>query len=196
MALISALLRPLSVLNTWLLRLGRALAWVALGLMVAIILAQIFFRYVIGDAQNWTEEAARFLMLWMTGLAAPSAYRWGGFVAIDMAVTSLSRIPGLILQLFLLAICLAVCLTGVYFGWDHVTGFAGRFNSSSLRLPLDLVGGEAVKVKLAYMHAALFTCMVLMVLVTLELILSRIVALFDADADPVWDPDRRVVETD
>ena len=23
-------------------------------------------------------------MLWMTGLMAPSAYRWGGFVAIDM----------------------------------------------------------------------------------------------------------------
>ena len=70
--------------NTFFLRIGRQLAWVAILFMVLVILTQVFFRYILNNALPWPDEAARFLMLWMTGLVAPSAYRWGGFVSIDM----------------------------------------------------------------------------------------------------------------
>lgn len=56
----------------------------ALSVMVAVIILQVFFRYALNSSLPWPDEAARFLMLWMTGLIAPSAYRWGGFVAIDI----------------------------------------------------------------------------------------------------------------
>ena len=52
--------------------------------MVIVILVQVFFRYVLNNALPWPDELARFLMLWMTGFIAPSAYRWGGFVSIEM----------------------------------------------------------------------------------------------------------------
>ena len=84
------LLKGLVGFNTIILRLGRKLAWIAIGLMVIIILIQVFFRYGLNSALPWPDEAARFLMLWMTGFIAPSAYRWGGFVSIDML---LSRLP-------------------------------------------------------------------------------------------------------
>ena len=71
-------------INTFILRIGRQLAWMAILLMVIVIIIQVFFRYVLNNALPWPDEAARFLMLWMTGLMAPSAYRWGGFVSIDM----------------------------------------------------------------------------------------------------------------
>ena len=71
------LLKLLVGFNTILLKLGRQLATVAIGLMVIIILIQVFFRYGLNSALPWPDEAARFLMLWMTGLIAPSAYRWG-----------------------------------------------------------------------------------------------------------------------
>ena len=74
----------LFTLNTIILRLGRKLAWISIGLMVIIILIQVFFRYGLNSALPWPDEAARFFMLWMTGLIAPSAYRWGGFVSIEM----------------------------------------------------------------------------------------------------------------
>jgi TRAP-type C4-dicarboxylate transport system permease small subunit len=45
------------------------------------------------------------------------------------------------------------------------------FNSSSLKLPLDLVGGEVVRIKLAWMFMSLFVGVVLMTLVNIELIL-------------------------
>ena len=78
------LLKGLVGFNTIILKLGRQLAWIAIGLMVVIILIQVYFRYVLNSALPWPDEAARFLMLWMTGFIAPSAYRWGGFVSIEM----------------------------------------------------------------------------------------------------------------
>ena len=59
MAAIIAILRPLTWLNTMLLRIGRNIAWVAMGLMVLIIVLQVVFRYVLNDALSWSEEAAR-----------------------------------------------------------------------------------------------------------------------------------------
>ena len=46
--------------------LGPAVAIVAIALMVLAILIQVFFRYALNNALPWPDEAARFLMLWMT----------------------------------------------------------------------------------------------------------------------------------
>ena len=77
-----AVLAPLSFVNEHLLRLVRGIGAVAMALMVVAILIQVFFRYVLNNALPWPDEAARFFMLWMTGLMAPTAFRRGGFVAI------------------------------------------------------------------------------------------------------------------
>ena len=121
------LLRPLAWVNTQVLRLGRHLAWMALALMVVVILTQVFFRYLLNNALAWPDEAARFLMLWMAGLMAPSAMRWSGFVAIDMLPTALPRRAGLALTLVLLiSLSLAVLVWGnPVIGWREITGFAG-----------------------------------------------------------------------
>ena len=176
------LLRPLAAVNTWVLRLCRQLAWMALALMVLVILTQVFFRYVLNNALAWPDEAARFLMLWMAGLMAPSAMRWSGFVAIDMLPSALPQRAGRLLMLVLLIMSLAVLLVAVGHGYNHTFGFGGKFASSSLRLPLDWFGGQAVKVQLKYMYGALFTCVVLLISVTVELILRNLVQLIRPDA--------------
>jgi len=182
--MIHAPLRLLAAVNTVLLRIGRNIAWMALGVMVVVILLQVFFRYVLNNALAWPDEAARFLMLWMTGLIAPSAYRWGGFVAIDMLPLALPRLLGLLLNLVLLLVSLSVLAMGLKFGWDHTMGFGGNFNSSSLRVPLDWFGGEMVRVKLRYMYASLLVGMGLLFLVNIELILRTLMALLFPDREP------------
>lgn len=176
------LLRPLARVNTWLLRAMRQVAWVALAVMVLVILAQVFFRYVLNNALPWPDEAARFLMLWMTALMAPSAMRWGGFVSIDMLPHSLPRVPGLLLSLGLLAAALVVLVVGLTQGYNHTFGFGGKFNSSSLRVPLDLIGLESIRVKLKYMYGSLLLCVAMMSIVTVEMILRTLVLLFNPDA--------------
>ena len=177
------LLRPLAWVNTQVLRLGRHLAWMALALMVVVILTQVFFRYVLNNALAWPDEAARFLMLWMAGLMAPSAMRWSGFVAIDMLPAALPRRAGLALTLVLLCLSLVVLIVAIGHGWAHTFGFGGKFDSSSLRLPFDWIGMEAVKVKLKYMYGALLLCVCLLSVVTVELILRTLARLIDPDAD-------------
>ncbi len=176
MTAVLALLRPLEWLNATLLRLGRWIGIACVALMVVAILVQVIFRYVLNNALPWPDEAARFLMLWMTGLMAPGAYRNGGFVAIDMLSEMLPKAVAATLQLLLLGVAMAVLVMALQLGLKHVDG-GWLFNSSSLKLPLDLFGGKVVRLKLAWMYMSLFVGVVLLTLVNVELILRSLVTL-------------------
>ena len=54
-----------------------------LAAMTIVILIQVFCRYVLNNPLSWPEEAARYMMVWMTFLAAPYAYREGLFARIE-----------------------------------------------------------------------------------------------------------------
>nr|WP_253913317.1 TRAP transporter small permease subunit [Pseudoruegeria sp. HB172150] len=176
-------------------RVGRSIAWVLIGLMVVVILVQVFFRYVLNNALPWPDEAARFLMLWMTGLMAPSAYRWGGFVAIDMFKELLGRRAGLVLNLLLLVIALAVLMVALQLGIRHIKS-GWLFNSGSLKVPLDLVGGEPVRMKLAWMYMSIYVGFILMTLVNIEMILKHLHMLWDSSVDYGPVPDQIVMSAE
>ncbi len=176
MALLFGLLWPLQLINRLILRIGRGLAVVALAVMVIVILLQIFMRYALNNALPWPEEAARFLMLWMTGLIAPSAYRRGGFVAIDMFERAIAPRAAALLVLLLSLIALMVLVVGIQIGYRHVNS-GWLFASSSLKLPLGLIGGTTVKIKLAWMYMSLWVGILLLTLVNIELLLRSIIGL-------------------
>jgi len=175
--MVTAVLRAVSAVNAVLLRFGQNIAWISLALMVVVILLQVFFRYVLNNALAWPDEAARFLMLWMTALIAPSAFRSGGFVAIDILPRALPTKLSLILTIVLLNLSLIVLVVGLVRGYTHTMGFSGNFNSSSLWMPLDLIGLESFKIKLRYMYGSLLFGVVLLVMVNIELILRAIARL-------------------
>lgn len=166
----------LGSVNAALLALGRWLGAGCVALMVVIILLQVFFRYVLNDALAWPEEAARFLMLWMTGLMAPSAYRRGGFVSIEMLVRFLPRGPATVLTIVLLGLSLLVLVVGIQISWSEVTGLGGRFTTDSLSVPtLDL--STWVKVPKSWMMASLLVGLGLLISVSVELILRAFARL-------------------
>lgn len=177
MGVLVTLARALGAVNAALLALGRGLGIVCVAAMVIAILVQVWFRYVIGNALAWPDEAARFLMLWMTGLMAPTAYRRGGFVAIDMALLMLPRAVGAVVSLLLLLLSLGVLVVGFRIGWAEVMGFGGRFDLSAVRVPTSLDFSEWRKVPRAWMMASLSTGVTLLILVNVELILRGLVGL-------------------
>ena len=181
--------------NTIILRLGRQLAWIAIGLMVVIILIQVYFRYVLNSALPWPDEAARFLMLWMTGFIAPSAYRWGGFVSIEMLFRMLPSRMVKIVTLMLLMISLLVLVVGLQFGLKHVES-GWLFSSSSLKWPLHLIGMEAIRVKLAWMYMSLPVGLAIMTLVNVELIIKNFLWLWNPDLELPTDPDQPKTDGD
>lgn len=183
MGALLAVLKPLAFVNEHVLRLGRGIGVVAVGLMVIAILIQVFFRYVLNNALPWPDEAARFCMLWMTGLMAPTALRRGGFVAIDMAVRALPQKLGALVSLFLLLVSLAVLLVAVQIGWSEVTGFGGKFATASLYLPADITFSEWFRVPRSWMMASLLVGVILMISVTVELILRSVITILGGGDD-------------
>ena len=184
----------LQIINTFILRIGRQLAWIAILLMVIVIIIQVFFRYVLNNALPWPDEVARFFMLWMTGLIAPSAYRWGGFVSIDMFQRFLPKILSNILIFLILLVSLTVLLIGFDMGLKHINA-GWIFSSSSIKIPFSLIGGKTEAMKLAWMYMSLPVGIFLLILVNVELVLRNILSIFNSENNLPLDKDREKLES-
>jgi TRAP-type C4-dicarboxylate transport system permease small subunit len=52
---------------------------------------QVVSRYAVGRTPAWTEEAARYLAIWVVLLTSALAIEYGGHIAVDLLVTRLPR---------------------------------------------------------------------------------------------------------
>lgn len=179
MAILLWLLKPLQVVLDIVLHIGRWVAVAAIALMVVAILLQVFFRYGLGNALPWPEELAIFLMLWMTAAIAPSAYRRGGFVALEIVLSALPRTAAAALSLWLLIISGVVLWIGANMGLGEMTSLAGKFKSASLYYPTS-DGWE--KMPNAWQIASLVTGLCLLFVVNIELILRALITLFGGES--------------
>ena len=175
MSLLIFIMQVLCKFNNFILRICRNLGVLAVILMVVAILIQVFFRYILNNALPWPDEAARFCMLWMTGLMAPTAFRRGGFVAIDFINQFIPSIINVILSMVLLLLSLLVLITSVQIGYAEVTGFGGRFATASLYIPLSIDLQNWYRIPRSWMMMSLLIGCVLLILVNLELIGRNII---------------------
>ena len=79
--------------------LGYILALI-MGIMVINVLWQVFTRFIMGSPSSFTDELARYLMIWVGVLGA--AYMSGKrmHVAIDILPSRLSKVKQLRLKIF------------------------------------------------------------------------------------------------
>ena len=193
MSLLHGLLWPLQTWNDIVLKIGRWVSIVAIGLMVVAILIQVFFRYILNNALPWPDEAARFMMLWMTGLMAPMAYRRGGFVAIDMLVEALPKGLGAILSLILLLISGFVLAFAIPIGIGEITGFSAKFATASLHIPTALDFSEWLRVPRWWMMLSLLVGVVLLMIVNIELILRTVITLLGGTVKDLAPPEEEIM---
>lgn len=62
---------------------SRLLAITLVSVFTVTVLVQVFFRYVLNNSLSWPEELARFMLVWMTFVAAAPALRRGFHVGVD-----------------------------------------------------------------------------------------------------------------
>jgi TRAP-type C4-dicarboxylate transport system permease small subunit len=97
-------------------RVARVVVAILMAAMCVVVLLGVFFRYVLGDALTWTEEAGRYLMIWMGFLATGLALREGGHVAVDTFLNNLQgparRIGVLLLRFLGLSFLVVVIVAG------------------------------------------------------------------------------------
>ena len=80
--------------------------------MVAIVSAQVWYRFILNDPLSWSEEAARYLFVWISFMGAAAGVRYQVHLGIDLMEKILPAgsyrivviIVNLIIQVFLLMI--------------------------------------------------------------------------------------------
>ncbi len=61
--------------------------WIAIGLVAVIavvVSASVIMRYGVNYSLSWAEDAAKFLMVWLTFMGAPLGFRHGAHVSLEL----------------------------------------------------------------------------------------------------------------
>lgn len=128
----------LSTFNRWAGEACRLASQTFLAAMTAVILLQVFRRYVLGSPLIWAEEAARYMMVWMTFLIFPVVYRGDLLVRLDSLLERLPAGARRKLEFFLHGLIAATSIVLVREGiWMVARG--SRFDSSALGIPMSWV---------------------------------------------------------
>jgi len=124
--------------------IDRGLQWALVALMSAMVLSvtwQVVSRYVLTSPTSWTEEVARFLLIWIGMLGAAYAFRNRMHIGLDLLPKKLTgqaaRRLRWLTQAVILLFAVAVLVIGggklVYLTWDL------RQYSAVLGLPMAVV---------------------------------------------------------
>ena len=106
--------------------------------MVVITFSQVIARYVFANSLSWSEEAGRYIFVWMTFLGAVMAVRNRQHVHMDMLVKSL---PNVLQKICALVSYLSMMIfTGVliYGGFKFVAR-GSRQISSAMEIPMHYI---------------------------------------------------------
>ena len=104
--------------------------------MVGANFWQIFTRFIMHHAADWTEEYMRYALIWLTMLGVPYAYGKDQHLAIEFLVNTFSRLGQLRDQLFIEIVILALSVSVMIVGGIMVTGNAVGQTSAALHLPM------------------------------------------------------------
>ncbi|MGE4324583.1 MAG: TRAP transporter small permease [Pseudodonghicola sp.] len=142
-------------------RLIRFLAGFCMAAIVAIMLAQVFYRYILGGSLIWAEELCRYLLIWQTFLVLGLAYSRGEFVTLDFLPTMLSPRHRWLLRAVTALPILAFLGLMSWFGWE----FASRFDRQTIPA-FDFIwtalSGEALGLSIRYVYVSVTVGLVLL----------------------------------
>ena len=170
MLLLTRIITLLGQINSALIFVFKYLAITAVAVMTASILVQVFCRYVLNDSLPWSEELARYLMVWMTFLTLPVVSRTKQHAALDIILGSLPRRLSLVLELVLYVLVGIV----LYYAFNKSLDFA---------LKGTRMLATALPITKAWSYMAMPVGFGVMMLVYAELFLIGITRLIDQSND-------------
>jgi TRAP-type C4-dicarboxylate transport system permease small subunit len=109
--------------------------------MVASVSWQVISRYVFSSPSSWTEEVARFLMIWIGLLGAAYAFRTGVHLGLDILPQKLTGRSAEILKQFTVFVVVLFSVTVLVVGGGSLVSLTWelRQHSAVLGLPIAIV---------------------------------------------------------
>ncbi len=127
---------------TWLARVLNSITekilFVLLSAMTLIVFSQILFRYVFQTPLYWSEEAARYIMIWIVFLGASIGIRKGSHLGftwfVDKSGSKVRKVCALVAHVGLLAFALNITYYGTIITLQNTEQL-----SPGLQLPIAFV---------------------------------------------------------
>jgi TRAP-type C4-dicarboxylate transport system permease small subunit len=93
-----------------------------LGFSMAILVAvQVFCRYILNSSLFWSEELARYMLVWLSFFGATVAYYHHLHPGVDVLTSRLSavkqQISQLVVHLISMVLALVMVISGTQFAW-------------------------------------------------------------------------------
>ncbi len=148
-------------MNRFLSHFEEIIVVVLLAFMCVVVALQVFFRLILQDPLIWTEELATIFFVWVVFIGASLALKRNEHFAVELIQRRLSikdrRLVGIIVGVFLVVFSLLVLIEGARITW---------FNTQ--------VSTAAMQISRAWAYSALPAGGLLMLVRSLEILLSRI----------------------
>lgn len=113
-----------------------ALSVALFAVLVAVVVWQVFARQVLSAPQTWTEEAARYLFVWVGLFSAALVFSERGHIAVDFLARKArpggQRVVAIVVQIVIALFALLVLVLG---GWLVARG---AWNQALSSLPVTL----------------------------------------------------------
>ena len=112
-----------------------------MGALVVTVLWQVFTRFVLRDPSSWTEELARYLMIWVGLIGAAYAAGKHKHLAVDILIGKLSGAGSRQLKVFIGLCTIAFALAALVGGGVRLVWVMLKLGqtSASLQIPLGYV---------------------------------------------------------
>ncbi|MEE4217854.1 MAG: TRAP transporter small permease [Xanthomonadales bacterium] len=109
--------------------------------LVGAVLWQVISRYVFSSPSSWTEELARFLLIWISLLGAAYAFRSGMHLALDIIPRKLTARPALWLKNFTIVMIVVFSVSVLVIGGGSLVQLTWELKqySAVLGLPMAYV---------------------------------------------------------
>ena len=109
--------------------------------LVAAVLWQVISRYVFSSPSSWTEEIARFLLIWISLFGAVWAFRTGMHLGLDILPKKLTGVSARRLRQFTLGLILLFSIAVLVVGGGSLVQLTWELKqySAVLGLPMSLV---------------------------------------------------------
>lgn len=145
------------------------LSWIMLLTITVLNIIQVFYRYVLNDALSWTEEASLWILVWITFLILPVAYRKGLNISMMFFRDLLKRnCFEYILRCVFHIIVLVTAIVCFDQSWTMYKG------GNRLELP-------ALEVSKAYVYIVMPPAWIMLILVIIECLFKDLSDIFNTE---------------
>lgn len=105
--------------------------------MTVIVFAQVVGRYVFSYSFSWSEEVARFLIVWVTFGGSAYAFRKGAHIGVTAVVNALPENLSFYVKFLSRILTIIFFIVLGYYGWEHTAHqFAIGQVAPATRLPV------------------------------------------------------------